>query len=82
MGGPKTRITQVSSWLQAAGKPLCAVITCVLLVQESFDAAVQENRDEFGMEACNGAINQPEIFTIHCISSFCAGTRSTAECNG
>lgn len=52
MGGPKTRITQVSNCLQIATKPLCAAITCVLRAQESFDAAVQENRDEFGMEVC------------------------------
>ena len=51
MGGPKTRISQVTdkSDTQSSGLD-CCLKAHTDTMQETFDAAVQENQSEFGME--------------------------------
>lgn len=90
MGGPKTRVNQV---LERVDSVLLQKKRSVpqqkAMLQETFDAAVKENQEEFGMEviafadaaSADNSISRHDYIpsTLCC---FCAASRSNAECNG
>ena len=81
MGGPKTRISQVCQAItsgQGFALLSLAVFICTVWLQETFDAAVKENTEEFGMEVCLLSVLSKE-HTCSCRRVECILTACTAR---